>query len=266
MIFAIVAITLTTGCRKKIVDPVNDTIPCDTTYWTGNVVTELGDTVAATTHSRFDLVEFKNLNDINKMLQMVDKNRPAITANVVAHFPELTKPESIHFELWTGLVKNVLSGDGKTYSGQVQNELVFRIKEAPIDTLVFLACGNGMLASVEELEQGGLTRIDFGTATPWRFTILPGQGLADHLPALQEWGRVANDLCIPVMDKDGKIVSKKVYLNQLGEYKSYLFPYDVIDVVYGKVYNSKGQEAQFDTRLKNAAEKKKANKARAKRK
>ena len=102
---------------------------------------------------------------------------------------------------------------------------------------------------------------DFGTAEQWRFTIQKGEGLANYIPQLREWGKVATDLKIPIKDKDGKVVSEEIFTNYLGKYQSLLFEGDVIDLLAGKVYNKAGQEVQFDRRQ---AETKKANRAAAK--
>ena len=90
---------------------------------------------------------------------------------------------------------------------------------------------------------------NFGTAEQWRFTIHKGEGLANYIPELEKWGTVANELSIPIKDKDGKVVSQETYLNYLGRYQTLLFEGDVIDLLAGKVYNKAGQEVQFDRRM-----------------
>jgi len=249
-IMVIATIVAMASCKKEVIDPVNDVTPVDTTFWAGNVVTPDGDTILATTNSRFDLDAFHALgteNKISEMRQMVDKHRMELTANVVAHFPELTQPDSIHFELWTGYVKEVQSGDGNTYSGEIRNELVFRITDPKVKTIVFLACGNGMLSDVSELEQG-LTRIDFGTANPWLFVIERGQGLANHLESLQDWVRVAKNFPVPIKDENGKVVSPDVCLKNYGTWTTALFTGDTIDMVRMEVRNAKGQKVDFERR------------------
>ena len=255
---AIATIAVMASCKRNVIDPVNDVTPVDTSFWAGNVVTSQGDTVAATVNSQFDLYAFKALGrkgDIEGMRKMVDEHRVELTANVVAHFPELTQPDSIHFELWTGHVKEVQSGDGNTYSGEIRNELVFRITDPKVKTIVFLACGNGMLSDVSELEQG-LTRIDFGTANPWLFVIERGQGLANHLESLQDWVRVAKNFPIPIKDENGKVVPPDKCLTYKGRWTTLLFPGDTIDMVKSEVRNSRGQKVDFERRQ---SETKKAN-------
>lgn len=260
-IFALVAvatIAVMASCKRNVIDPVNDVTPVDTSFWAGNVVTSQGDTVAATVNSQFDLYAFQALGqkgDIDGMRKMVDKHRVELTANVVAHFPELTQPDSIHFELWTGHVKEVQSGDGNTYSGEIRNELVFRITDPKVKTIVFLACGNGLLSSVSELEQE-LTRIDFGTATPWLFVIKKGEGLASHLTSLKDWVRVAKSFPVPIKDENGELISPDRCLKYQGKWISLLFTGDTIDMVRMEVRNAKGQKVDFDRRQ---AETKKAN-------
>lgn len=262
--FIIAVLAALTSCTKKVSDPVNDVVPVDTSFWAGNVVTPQGDTIAATTNSRFDLDSFQVLGkkgEIDKMRKMVDEHRMELTANVVAHFPELKHSDSIRFELWTGSVQNVLSGDGNRYGGNIQNELIFNIKEAPNDTLVFLACGNGMLSDVDELKQEGLTRIDFGTATPWIFVVEKGEGLANHLEKIDDWIRVAKTFPVPIKDRDGKIVPPERCRQYLGKWTTGLFPGDTINMVTGEVRNKHGkvdfQRRQQETKKANKASKRK---------
>jgi hypothetical protein len=258
-VLAIITVVSITSCKKESIDPVNDVTPVDTTFWAGNVLTPQGDTVSATVDSRFDLTAFRALGqkgDINRMRKMVDEHRVELTANIVAHFPELTQPDSIHFELWTGHVKEVQSGDGNTYSGEIRNELVFRITDPKVKTIVFLACGNGMLSDVSELERQGLTRIDFGKATPWLFVIERGQGLANHIDSLQDWVRVAKDFPVPIKDVDGKVVSPDKCLTYKGKWTTLLFTGDTIDMVKSEVRNSHGrvdfERRQLETEKANA--------------
>lgn len=254
-IMAIASIAAMASCKKNV-DPVNGTIPVDTTFWSGTTATTTG----SYSSTYFPLEEFQKLgqaNDTVAQRDMINKYRKILTANVVAHYPNITNEKNIHFVLGSGFAKNVKSGDGKTYSGKFKNELIIIIDDPAVKDTVFLACGNGMLSPLEFSDFH-----DFGTAERWRFTILPGEGLAHHLPELQAWAEVAGDLHIPIRDKNGKIVSQETYLHYLGRYKSVLFPYDVVDILNGKVYNQAGQEVQFERRLE---ETKRANaKAKAK--
>ena len=221
-------------------------MPVDTTFWSGTG----GEAFY------FPLDKFHQLgerNDTAGQRTMVDKYRKVLTANVVAHYPNIQDEKNIRFVLGSGYAKDVKSGDGKTYSGEFKNELIIIIDDPNVKETLFLACGNGMLSPLELY-----TQADFGTAERWRFTIQKGEGLANYLPHLEKWGAVANQLSIPIKDKDGKVVSQETYLNYLGKYQSLLFEGDVIDLLAGKVYNKAGQEVQFDRRQ---AETKKANRA-----
>ena len=255
-IFALVAvatIAVMASCKKSV-DPIHGTKPVDSSFWSGNVTTADGDTIETTLSSYFPLEEFKSLgekNDTASQRAMVDKYRKVLTTNIVAHYPQISNEKNIHFVLGSGYAKNVLSGDGKTYSGKFKNELIIILNDPSVKDTIFLACGNGMLSPIEELVAS-----DLGTAAQWRFTIAKGEGLAHHLPALQEWSEVAGDLRIPIKNNDGKEVSKETYLNYLGKYESLLFEGDVIDLLAGKVYNKAGQEVKFNKRK---AETKKAN-------
>ena len=255
-IFALVAvatIAVMASCKKSI-DPIHGTKPVDTSYWQGNVTTADGDTIETTVDAYFPLEEFKALgekNDTAGQRAMVNKYRKVLTTNIVAHYPSIKDEKNIRFILGSGFARNVKSGDGKIYSGKFKNELIIILNDPSVKDTIFLACGNGMLSPIEDLVSS-----DFGNAERWRFTIQKGEGLAHHLPALQEWAEVAGNLRIPIKNSDGKEVSRKTYLNYLGKYESLLFEGDVIDLLQGKVFNKLDQEVQFDRRK---AETRKAN-------
>ena len=255
-IFALVAvatIAVMASCKKSI-DPIHGTKPVDTSYWQGNVTTADGDTIETTVDAYFPLEEFKALgekNDTAGQRAMVNKYRKVLTTNIVAHYPSIKDEKNIRFILGSGFARNVKSGDGKVYSGKFKNELIIILNDPSVKDTIFLACGNGMLSPIEDLVSS-----DFGNAERWRFTIQKGEGLAHHLPALQEWAEVAGNLRIPIKNSDGKEVSRKTYLNYLGKYESLLFEGDVIDLLQGKVFNKLDQEVQFDRRK---AETRKAN-------
>ena len=257
--FAILAIATIVAalasCNRSNTDPIHGTEPVDTTFWSGS-------------NGRiFPLNEFHRLGEANDTVgqrAMVDKYRKVLTANVVAHYPDINDEKNIRFVLGSGFAKDVKSGDGKTYSGEFKNELIIFIDDSNVKEVLFLACGNGMLSPLELY-----TQADFGTSEQWRFTIKKGEGLATYIPQLKEWGKVATNLKIPIKDKDGKVVSEEIFSNYLGKYQSLLFEGDVIDLLAGKVYNKAGQEVQFDRRqvetYKANAKAKKRAKAKAKR-
>ena len=234
-VMAIATIAAMASCSH--VDPIYNDDPVDTTYATG-----------------FPLDRFHELGqagDTAAQRQLVDEHRRQLTANVVNHYPQIQSENNIHFVLGSGFAEDVLTGSGKTNSGEFKNELIIIIDDPAIKDTVFLACGNGMLSPIRWDD-----RSDFGNAERWRFTILPGEGLAHHLPELQAWAEVAGNLHIPIRNGKGKVVSPETYLHYLGKYESVLFPYDVVDVLNGTVYNQAGQEVNFDKRL---AETQKAN-------
>ena len=233
---AIVAIA-TIAAMASCTDPIHNNDPVDTSYSTG-----------------FPLDQFHELGEAGNteaQQELVDQYRKQLTANVVKHYPDIQDEKNIKFVLGSGYAKDVKTGSGKTLSGRFQNELIVIIDDPNVQETLFLACGNGMLSPLRFHES-----IDLGTAEKWRFVIQEGEGLAHHLPELEAWGEVANDLAIPIKDASGKIVSQEKYLNYLGRYKTVLFTGDVIDLVAGKVYNKAGQEVDFDRRM---AETEKAN-------
>lgn len=249
-VFVVAVIVALTSCNR--INPVHDTMPVDTTFWSGDG----GEAFY------FPLEEFHKLgeaNDTTGQRAMVDKYRKVLTANVVAHYPDIKDARNIKFVLGSGYAKDVKSGDGKTYSGKFRNELIIVIDDPAVKETLFLACGNGMLSPLELYSQS-----DFGTAEQWRFTIQKGEGLANYIPQLREWGKVATDLKIPIKDKDGKVVSEEIFTNYLGKYQSLLFEGDVIDLLAGKVYNKAGQEVQFDRRQSETRKANRAAKAEAK--
>lgn len=243
-----VAIATTAALASCTTDPVHGTKPVTNAFYTD-----------ADGQENFPLDEFHKLGKKGKrnaQLQLVNQYRRQLTANVVRQYPKIRNERNIHFILGSGFAKDVQSGDGKTYSGKFKNELIIILDDPSVKDTIFLACGNGMLYPLEFKFLA-----NFGTAEKWRFTILPGQGLAHHLPELKAWGKTANELSIPIKDKDGNIVSQEKYLNYLGNYESLLFPYDVVDILNGKVLNRRGQEVDFERRME---ETKKANEAAAK--
>lgn len=255
ILIALAAIVAVAFASCKRVDPIHETVPMTNAFYTD-----------ASGNQNFPLDRFHELGQVGDTLgqrELVDQYRKVLTANIIRQYPEITDENSIHFVLGSGFAKDVKSGDGKTYSGRFKNELIIILNDKSVHDTLFLACGNGMLSPLEFSD-----RHDFGHAERWRFTILPGEGLAHHLPELQAWAEVANDLSIPIKDKDGKVVSQEKYLNYLGRYQSYLFPYDVVDILMGKVFNQQGQEADFESRLaeaeKAAVEKAKATKGKGK--
>jgi hypothetical protein len=258
IIFALVAvatIAVMASCKKSV-DPIHGTKPVDTSYWQGNVTTADGDTIETTVDSHFPLEEFRKLgeaNDTAGQRAMVDKYRKVLTTNIVAHYPSIKDEKNIRFILGSGFARNVKSGDGKVYSGKFKNELIIILNDPSVKDTIFLACGNGMLSPIEDLVSS-----DLGNAEQWRFTIQEGEGLAHHLPALQAWAEIANNLSIPIKDKDGKVVSQETYLNYLGSYTTGLRTGDVIDVIAGKVYDENGNEVNFNRRQQQT---KRANKA-----
>lgn len=239
---AIASIVAMASCKNSV-DPVHGTQPVTNAFYTD-----------AQGQENFPLDRFHELGqagDTAAQRQLVDQYRKVLTANVVRHYPEIKDENNIIFILSSGFAKDVKSGDGKTYSGDFKNELIIIINDPAVKDTVFLACGNGMLSPLDFSD-----RRDLGHAERWRFTILPGEGLAHHLPELQAWAQVAGELHIPIKDKTGKVVSQETYLNYLGKYESCLRPYDVIDLIAGKVYDENGNEVNFQQRMEDT---KKAN-------
>lgn len=238
---AFAAIAITATLASCTTDPVHNGDPVDTSFSTG-----------------FPLDQFHELGQAGDTLaqrQLVEQYRRQLTINVVNHYPDIEDENNIHFVLGSGYAKRVKTGSGKTHSGKFKNELIIIIDDPNVKETLFLACGNGMLRPLQYYES-----LDFGTAEKWRFTVKEGESLSTYIPKLTDWGKVAEDLGIPIKDKDGNVVSSDTYLNYLGKWESLLFPNDVIDLVAGKVYNDAGQEVDFARRM---AESEKENARRA---
>lgn len=242
-ILAVCVLVLSMSCTQ--VDPIYGVDPMDTTYVTG-----------------FPLDTFHSMgirNDTIGQRKMINDFRKQLTKNVINHFPCITDPSHIQFVLGSGLAKKVQSGDGKLYDGTFKNELIIILNDSCIKDTFFLACGNGMLGTLS-LKQSS----NFGTAENCRIVILPGEGLAHHLPELQAWGTVANNFSIPIRDSRGKVVQEQKYLNYLGKYESVLFPGDVIDMCQETVFDDNGVPVDFNARLAETERVNKAIKATAK--
>ena len=234
-VMAIVAVAAT-SCT----DPIWNNDPVDTTYSLNFPLEKFH--------------EYGKTGDTVHQRELVDKNLRQLTKNVVRHFPQIQDEKNIKFILGSGYAKDVLTGSGKTHSGKYSNELIIIIDDPKVSDTLFLSCGNGMLSKLRVTE-----RHDFGTAERWRIVIEPGKGLANYCPELERWSGIANSLDIPVMDKDGNIVPISIYSNVLGKYTSYLWPYDVIDLLDGVVYDSAGRPVDHEARIAAAkAEKAKA--------
>ena len=237
----LIAVVIITSCKKESVDPIWGTEPVNQTY-----------------ADDFPLGIFHKLglaDDTVAQKNLINSYRKQLTMNVIKNHPCIKDEKNIQFVFGSGKVEKVLSGDGKTYDGKFINELIIILNDPCVQDTLFLACGNGMLCQIQWTKKEVL-----GVAEQCRYLILPGQGLAHHLPKLKEWANIADCLTIPIRNKNGQIVSD--YLTTLGKYESVLFPGDVIDVCLGKVFNKAGQEVQFQRRIK---ETKKANARRKKR-
>lgn len=225
------------SCKQK--SPIWDRQPANTTYAKG-----------------FPLDKFHQLgeaNDTTAQKTLVNQYRKQLTKNIMSHFPCVTNEKNVRFIFGSGKVKDVISGDGKTYGGKFKNELIIIVNDPCAKDTLFLACGNGMLSPVRWKNFS-----DWGYAEKCRFVVGEGQSLAYFLPKLQDWGVKAEELGLPITNEKGKIVDSKIYMNYFGKWwSSRIFPGDVIDLCDKKITNKAGQKVDFDRRL---LESKKVNK------
>lgn len=218
------------ACKNEEKNPIWDQKPVDTTFATG-----------------FPLQEFHKLGEADDTFAqkaMVNKYRRQLTKNIMSHYPCVTNEKKVRFIFGSGKVKNLLSGDGKTYNGKFKNELVVVVNDPCAKDTVFLACGNGMLSPINFKNYS-----DWGHVEKCRFVVEKGQSLAYFLPKLEDWGVKADELGLPISNSKGKVVSQKVYLNRLGKWWSdHLFPGDIIDLCNKTITNSLGQKVDFERR------------------
>lgn len=177
---------------------------------------------------------------------------PIINDKVKKVAPGVTT-DSIAFVFGSGKADITEDATGAMNKGHFKDQLIAKVFVSGKTKFgnpmkIFVRCLNGVLKIKGELEEVGTISSSF--------TILPGEGLANHLPELKIWGNTAEEIGIPIKNSNSKVVSKKIYANYLGYYKSVLFPYDVINMDSKIAYDKNGQEIDFQKRL---AETKKAN-------
>ncbi len=239
LFFAVIFTTLIsfTSCKEK--DVVKD-FPA-VHKWDPHSLETIDKIKSLPNKERFDFIK-KNLPHLI----------PIITDRVKKIEPDISI-DSIAFVFGSGKAKGVEDATGARNNGIFKDQLLAKVftkqkTKFGNPVIVFVRCLNGVLEIKGEMKDvGGISS---------SFTILPGEGLADHLPQLNVWGNTANEIGVPIKNSENKIVSKKIYANYLGYYESVLFPYDVINMDTKTAYNKMGQEIDFESRL---AETKKAN-------
>ena len=234
-IMVIATIVAMASC-KKIINPVQDVEPVDTTFWSGNSIA-----------TRFPIEQFISLgesNDTACQRTMVDVYRAQLTANVVTHYPKIQDEESIKFILCSGYAKDVQSGDGKTYSGDFKNELVIIIDDPSVKDTIFLTGGN-TLSKLTLSDQH-----DLGIAKRWKFVLQEGYDLRSYLLELKDWHgiRAHYDPEVPYTDGKGNVVSQEGFIIYLLENEFWLYEGDVIDIFSGVAYNRSHYEIDFAKR------------------
>lgn len=236
----IAMLCICTSCKN---DPVMDRERVTNYLWTGSDYEPI-----QRDSTIFPLNEWYSLTKDNRLDEadaLVMDWRQVLTRNV-SHYLYPERPDSISFSRVKGKVFGVESGDDNTHDGKVDWQILVNIYTQGQVHRKFLICGNGFTGSrfsEDELITNSL---------PLRFTIKEGEGLANHIPDLQAWGNVANEIGIPIKRADGRIVNQDIYLNYLGKYTSYVFPGDVVDLSLCKIFNKAGQEVDFERRLQEA--------------
>lgn len=240
-IMAIVALIFSSCNRNQPqLNPVRDTKPVDTTWWSGTTITTESGTVIES--SRFPLELFHELGDRGDTAaqhRIFKKHLRDLTINVVSHYPRIATHKNIHFYLATGHASDIESGDGNSYSGPVKNELIIVLDDPTVHKTLFLTCGNGMMSETNMNQFDSC--IDWGTAIPWEIEIKEGESLASHWPDLDVWADLAEKLGVPIVNERGELVPYTDYRYHLGSYISLLWTGDVINLLELTVKDSEGK-------------------------
>lgn len=237
-------------------------VSCNKPEKTKDVVMDIAPMHRWDVHSQTMIDSLKSLPDSAK-LPFIRDNAPNVLPTILARIEARVGKihvDTIVFSYGSGTAKGVQDSAGMLHDGTYENQLIARIWTKPITKLgnpiiVFVRCLNGVI------ELHGDRRI--GTES-LGFYIEKGEGLAHHLPELEAWATTANNLNVPIKNKEGKITSHTTYINYLGRYESVLFEGDFVNLQEGKVFHD-GREVDFnqrlaDTKKANALAKKKAKK------
>jgi uncharacterized membrane protein len=234
-ILTIAAITLATSCsnsHSEKVDPIYGTTPVTNAFYTD-----------ANGNENFPLDQYHKLGldgDTSAQRALVNQYRKVLTANIIRQYPQISSEKNILFVLGSGFATDVMSGDGKTYSGPFLNELIVILNDPNIQDTLFLACGNGMLRPLNFESQ-----TEFGQGDPW-IEIRENDSYAMYFP--NTWGEMAKSADIGIRDANGKMVTPETYNEKPGDYFSMLRTGDKINIITGEVVDENWKSVNFKSR------------------
>lgn len=218
--------------HNEEIDPIYGTKPVTNAFYTD-----------ADGERNFPIEEYHRLGqkgDTTTQRALVNAYRKQLTRNVVRQYPQISEEKNIHFILGSGFAKDVMSGDGKTYSGKFKNELIIIIDDPAVKDTVFLACGNGMLSPISFDSQ-----TNFGEGDAW-IEVKENDSYAKFFP--DSWGERAKKADVGIRDERGKMVTPETYRTNGGNYYSMLRPGDKINIITGVVVDENWKRVDFRSR------------------
>jgi len=218
--------------HNEEIDPIYGTKPVTNAFYTD-----------ADGERNFPIDEYHRLGqkgDTTTQRALVNAYRKQLTLNVVRQYPKISDERNIHFVLGSGFAREVMSGDGKAYSGPFQNELIIILNDKNIKDTVFLACGNGMLKPLYFDSQ-----TNFGEGDAW-IEVKENDSYAKFFP--DSWGERAKKADVGIRDEKGKMVTSETYNERQGIYFSMLRPGDKINIITGVVVDENWKRVDFRSR------------------
>lgn len=226
-IFLTIVLTALTSCTKKV-DPIHGTEPLTEAY-----------------SNRISMERFNSLrqkDDVNGMFEFIEKYRKQLTANIVTQHPEITDHNDINLILGSGYAEAIEAGDGKTYSGEFNNEILIIIKDSVRADTTFLFGGEKPKSELKFKK-----KVNFGHGEPFRFAIKEKENIDSLITKAKDWTYIVNTK-IPIKDKDGNIVEEQTFPKYLMGFKPLLQEGDVIDIIREKIFDKDGQEVTPEQR------------------
>lgn len=237
-IFLTIVLTALTSCTKKV-DPIHGTEPLTEAY-----------------SNRISMERFNSLrqkDDVNGMFEFIEKYRKQLTANIVTQHPEITDHNLINLILGSGYAEAIEAGDGKTYSGEFNNEILIITKDSVRADTTFLFGGKKPKSELKFKK-----KVNFGHGEPFRFVIKEKENIDSLIVSLKDWNYITN-IKIPREDGKGNIIEQQTFPKYLMDFKPFAKEGDIIDIINGKIFDKDGQEISIEKRKstpKNSAKRK----------
>ena len=226
-IFLTIVVAVLTSCTKKV-DPIHGTQPLNEAY-SHRVPAERVNTL-------------RQKGDVNELFSFIDRHRKQLTANIVSQHPNVKDNQQISLILGSGYSDGIQAGDGKTYAGQFNDELIIVINDSLKSDTVFFFGGQKPVSELKFKK-----KINFGNGAPFTFKIKKDENIDSLIISLKDWGYVINPQ-IPITDKDGNVTESLTFSKYLIKFRPWFKEDDVIDVLHGKIFNSNGEEVTIPQR------------------